>query len=134
VTGPLTLVLHAATSGPDTDWIAKLCDVDPEGRSRVLAEGVLRARYREGFEHAVPLEPGRPYEYEIDLIATSNVFAAGHRIRLDVTSSSFPRFDRNANTGLPLGEDTDETLTTARQRVFHDAERPSRLLLPVVPL
>jgi hypothetical protein len=134
VTGPLTLVLHAATSGPDTDWVAKLCDVDPEGRSRVLAEGVLRARYRDGFERAAPLEPGRPYEYEIDLIATSNVFAAGHRIRLDVTSSSFPRFDRNANTGLPLGEDTDETLTTARQRVFHDAERPSRLLLPVVPL
>jgi putative CocE/NonD family hydrolase len=134
VTGPLRLVLHAATSGPDTDWIAKLCDVDPEGRSRILAEGVLRARYREGFEEARPLEPDRPYEYEIDLIATSNVFAAGNRIRLDVTSSSFPRFDRNANTGLPLGGDTEDTLTTARQRVFHDAERASHLVLPVVPI
>jgi putative CocE/NonD family hydrolase len=134
VTGPLELVLHAATSGPDTDWIAKLCDVDEEGRSRILAEGVLRARYREGFDEARPVEPDRAYEYEIDLIATSNVFAAGHRIRLDVTSSSFPRFDRNANTGLPLGEDTEDTLTAARQRVFHDAERPSHLLLPVVPI
>jgi uncharacterized protein len=134
VTGPLRLVLHAATSGPDTDWIAKLCDVDPDDRSRILAEGVLRARYREGFDRPQPLEPDRPYEYEIDLVATSNVFAAGHRIRLDVTSSSFPRFDRNANTGRPLGEDTEETLTTARQRVFHDAGRPSHLLLPVVPI
>lgn len=133
VTGPLQLVLHASSSAPDTDFVAKLCDVDPDGRSLILAEGVLRARYREGFERPAPLEPDRPYELEIDLVATSNVFAAGHRIRLDVTSSSFPRFDRNPNSGRPLGEDGEETHTPARQRLFHDAERSSHLVLPVVP-
>jgi putative CocE/NonD family hydrolase len=133
VTGPLELVLHAATSAPDTDFVGKLCDVDGEGRSRILAEGVLRARYREGFAQPRPVEPGRPCEYRIDLVATSNVFAAGHRIRLDVTSSSFPRFDRNANSGLAPGADTKETLRSARQRIFHDARRASHLNLPVVP-
>src|SRR5215218_7962166 len=110
VTGPIALVLHAATSEKDTDFVAKLCDVDGEGRSRILAEGILRARYRDGFEQPRPVEPDAPQEYRIDLVATSNVFLPGHRIRLDVTSSSFPRFDRNANSGLPLGEDTAETL------------------------
>jgi putative CocE/NonD family hydrolase len=133
VTGPLALVLHAASSAPDTDWVAKLCDVDPEGVSRILAEGVLRARFRRGFEKPELLEPDRPYEFHVDLVATSNVFLPGHRIRLDVTSSSFPRLDRNANSGRPLGQDTDDTLTTARQRVFCDSDRASHLLLPVVP-
>lgn len=133
VTGPLELVLHAASSAPDTDFVAKLCDVDPEGRSRILAEGVLRARYREGFEEPAAPEPDRVHEYRIDLVATSNVFLPGHLIRLDVTSSSFPRFDRNANSGGPVGEDTEDSLAPARQRVFHDASRPSHLILPVVP-
>lgn len=133
VTGPLRLVLYAATSAPDTDFVGKLCDVDPEGRSRILAEGVLRARYREGCEQERPVEPGRVHEYRIDLVATSNVFLPGHRIRLDVTSSSFPRFDRNANSGKRVGEDTEDSLTAARQRVLHDADRGSHLLLPVVP-
>lgn len=132
VTGPLTLVLHAATSGRDTDFVAKLCDVSPDGRSLVLAEGVLRARFREGFEREAPVEPDRPYEYTVDLVATSNVFLPGHRVRLLVTSSSFPRFDRNPNTGAPLGTDGPDDLRPARQVVFHDAARPSRLLLPVV--
>lgn len=132
VTGPLELVLHAATSAPDTDFVGKLCDVDPDGSSRILAEGVLRARYRDGFDSPRLLEPGRVYEYRIDLVATSNVFLPGHRIRLDVTSSSFPRFDRNANSGRPLGEDTEDSLKPARQRVFHDGDRPSHLVLPVV--
>jgi putative CocE/NonD family hydrolase len=132
VTGPLELVLFAATSARDTDFVGKLCDVDPDGCSRILAEGVIRARYREGFEEAVPVEPEQAYEYRIDLVATSNVFLAGHRIRLDVTSSSFPRFDRNAGSGKQLGEDSEDSLTTARQRVFHDADRASHLLLPVV--
>jgi putative CocE/NonD family hydrolase len=132
VTGPLELVLFAATSAPDTDFVAKLCDVDPEGRSRILAEGVLRARYREGFESPRPVEPDRPYEYRIDLVATSNVFLPGHRIRLDVTSSSHPRFDRNPNTGRLPGEDAEASMSPARQRVFHDPGRASHLLLPVV--
>jgi putative CocE/NonD family hydrolase len=133
VTGPLELVLYACTSASDTDFVAKLCDVDEEGRSRILSEGVLRARYRHGFEEPRPVEPDAVDEYRIDLVATSNVFLPGHRIRLDVTSSSFPRFDRNANSGLPLGEDTTDTLQPARQRVFHDGSRPSHLVLPVVP-
>jgi uncharacterized protein len=132
VTGPLTLVLHAATSGADTDFVAKLCDVWPDGRSLVLAEGVLRTRFREGFEHEVPVEPGRPYEYRIDLVATSNVFLVGHAVRLLVTSSSFPRIDRNPNTGAPLGTDGPDDLRPVQQTVYHDAERASRLLLPVV--
>jgi putative CocE/NonD family hydrolase len=132
VTGPLALVLYAVTSAPDTDFVGKLCDVDTDGRSRILAEGVLRARFREGLDRCGPVEPERVYEYRIDLIATSNVFLPGHRIRLLVTSSSFPRLDRNANSGLPLGKDTEETLRPARQRILHDADHPSHLLLPVV--
>jgi hypothetical protein len=132
VTGPLRCVLYAATSATDTDFVAKLCDVDPEGVSRILAEGVLRARYLQGFDRGRPVTPNRPCEYSIDLVATSNVFRAGHQIRLLVTSSSFPRFDRNANTGNPIGSDRHEDLLVARQTVFHDGQRPSHLLLPVV--
>ena len=132
VTGPLALVLHAATSAPDTDFVGKLCDVAPDGYSRILAEGVLRARFREGFNRPQLVEPGRAYQYRIDLVATSNVFLRGHRIRLSVTSSSFPRFDRNPNSGNELGEDGPEDLRPARQTVFHDAGRPSHLVLPVV--
>jgi putative CocE/NonD family hydrolase len=132
VTGPMSAVLHAATGARDADWVVKLCDVDPEGMSRILAEGVLRARFREGFEREQPLEPGRPYRYAIDLVATSNVFLPGHRIRVVVAGSSFPRFDRNPGTGKPLGTDRPEDLTAARQTVFHDAARPSHVVLPVV--
>ena len=99
----------------------------------ILAEGVLRARFREGFDRELLVEPDRPHEYRIDLAATSNVFLAGHRIQLLITSSSFPRFDRNPNTGRPLGVDGPEDLRTARQTIFHDSERPSCVVLPVVP-
>jgi putative CocE/NonD family hydrolase len=133
VTGPLSLVLHAATSARDTDFVGTLSDVDEEGVSRILAQGVLRARFRGGFESAVEVEPDRVYEYEVDLVATSNVFLPGHRIRLTVTGSSFPRFDRNAGTGAPPGEVTEDDLTVARQTVLHDGDRASHLLLPVIP-
>jgi uncharacterized protein len=133
VTGPLRLLLHAATSAPDTDFVAKLCDLDADGFSRILAEGVLRARFRESFERPSTVEPGVAYEYGIDLVATSNLFLPGHRIQLLVTSSSFPRFDRNANSGKPLATDGVGDLSPARQTVFHDGGRPSRLVLPVVP-
>jgi uncharacterized protein len=132
VTGPLTLVLHAASSAPDTDFVARLSDVQLDGESRILAEGILRASFRDGLAEPSPIEPGRPYELRVDLVATSNVFLPGHRIRLAVTSSSFPRFDRNPNTGNPLGDDSEADLTPARQVVFHDSARPSHLLLPVV--
>jgi uncharacterized protein len=133
VTGPLQLTLYAATSAADTDFVAKLCDVWPEGTSRILAEGVLRARFREGFEAPKLLEPGAPARFEVDLVATANVFQPGHCLRLVVTSSSFPRFDRNANSGKQVGTDEPGDLRPARQTVFHDGARPSHLLLPVVP-
>lgn len=132
VTGPITVRLQAASDGPDTDWVARLCDVHPDGRSINLADGIVRARYRDFFRGAPasPIEPGRVYEYEIDLWATSNVFKAGHRVRVDITSSSFPRWDRNPNTGTPLGQDAE--LRPARQTIVHDASRPSAIYLPVV--
>jgi putative CocE/NonD family hydrolase len=133
VTGPLTCTLYAATSAPDTDWVVRLCDVHPDGASRILAEGILRARYREGTKEAKFIEPGRVYAYQIDLVATSNVFLPGHRIRVDVTSSSFPRFDRNPNTGHPLGQDGPHDLRPALQTIYHDGERPSHITLPVIP-
>jgi uncharacterized protein len=133
VTGHLAVRLHATTSVTDTDFVAKLVDVAPDETAIILAEGLLRTRFREGFDREVLVEPDSPLELRIDLAATSNVFLAGHRIRVIVTSSSFPRFDRNANTGNPLGVDRTEDLRPARQTVFHDAQRPSCVLLPVVP-
>jgi putative CocE/NonD family hydrolase len=133
VTGPLTATLHAASSAQDTDFIVRLCDVYPDDASRILAEGVVRARYRDGYNRPSLIQPGEVYAYEIDLVATSNVFRPGHRIRVDVTSSSFPYLDRNSNTGNPLGEDGPEDLQPAVQTVFHDVARPSHLVLPVIP-
>jgi putative CocE/NonD family hydrolase len=132
VVGPLRVTLFAATTAVDTDFVAKLTDVLPDGTSRILAEGVLRARYRQGFEAARPVTPGAVDEYTIDLVATANVFLPGHRVRLIVTSSSFPRFDPNPNTGRALGVDGPGDLRPARQTIFHDRARPSHLLLPVV--
>jgi len=124
--------LWAASSAPDTDFVARLCDVRPDGRSINLTDGIIRARHR-GMAQGEPtslLEPGRPYEYEIDLWATSNLFKAGHRIRLQITSSCFPRWDRNPNTGHDHGADAE--LAVARQTIFHDRERPSCIVLPIV--
>jgi hypothetical protein len=132
VIGPLAVVLHAATSATDTDFVAKLVDVAPDGSSFILAEGMLRTRFHDGFDREVLVEPDQPYELRLDLAATANVFLPGHRIRLALTSSSFPRFDRNPNTGRPLGVDGPEELRAARQTIFHDAAHPSRLLLHVV--
>jgi putative CocE/NonD family hydrolase len=132
VTGPLRATLYAATDAPDTDFVVKLTDVPPDGRSLILAEGILRCRYRDGFERGRPLEPGAVHAYTIDLVATANVFAPGHRIRLLVTSSSFPRFDPNPNTGAEVGTDGPESVRPARQTIFHDAARPSHVLLPIV--
>jgi uncharacterized protein len=131
VTGPISAVLYAATSARDTDWTVKLVDVHPDGFAQNLQDGIVRARYRESRMKAAPVEPERTYEYTVDLWATSNVFLPGHRIRVEVSSSNFPRFDRNLNTG----EDTPTAtrMTKANQTVYHDGQRPSHVVLPVVP-
>lgn len=133
VTGPIVVHLWAQSSAPDTDFTAKLVDVAPCGYARNLTEGVIRARYRGGLAHPRLLEPGEITEYTIDLWATSNVFLPGHRIRLEISSSNFPRIDRNPNTGNPFGVDSESDLQPALQTVYHDAARPSRIILPIVP-
>jgi hypothetical protein len=131
VTGPVTLDLFAKSSAVDTDFTAKLVDVGQDGFAKNLTEGILRAVYRESTAEAKPLAPGKVYEYKIDLWATSNVFQKGHRIRLEVSSSNFPRFDRNLNTGKNAS--TDASFVKATNIVLHDAAHPSALVLPVVP-
>jgi putative CocE/NonD family hydrolase len=132
VTGPVSVRLWAVSTAPDTDFVARLVDVAPDGRSINLTDGIVRARYRGFADGEAPslIEPGHPYEYAIDLWATSNVFKAGHRIGLHVTSSSFPRWDRNPNTGHPFGVDGE--VRVAHQQILHDREHPSRVVLPVV--
>ena len=131
VTGPISVTLWAASSAPDTDFTAKLVDVCEDGCARNLTDGIIRARYRDSMSAPTLLEPGRPYCYSIDLWATSNVFAAGHRIRLEISSSNFPRFDRNGNTGGDLAAETQ--LQPALQTILHDAAHPSYVTLPIVP-
>jgi putative CocE/NonD family hydrolase len=132
VTGPIEVHLWAVSSALDTDFVARLTDVFPDGRSINLTDGIVRARYRNYAQGEAPslLEPGRAYHYVIDLWATSNVFQAGHRIRLQITSSSFPRWDRNPNTGHPFGADAE--LTVAWQTILHDVEHPSHVVLPII--
>ena len=132
VTGPVSVVLHAASSAPDTDFVARLVDVYPDGRAINITEGVIRARFRESV-HQPPklMQPGITYEFRIELQPTSNVFKKGHRIRLDVTSSCFPLWDRNPNTGHPQGMDAE--LRVADQTVCHDAAHLSHILLPIIP-
>jgi hypothetical protein len=124
-------VLYAASDGRDTDWTAKLVDVAPSGYAMNLCDGIIRARYREDRREAKLLEPGAVYEYTIEVGVTGNVFKKGHRIRVDISSSNFPRFDRNPNTGNEYGLDAE--LRTAQQTVFHSKARPSHILLPVIP-
>lgn len=131
VTGPVTLTLFAASSAPDTDFTAKLVDVRPDGYAQNLAEGVIRARFRESLSSPMLITPGQVYEYAIDLWATSHVFRAGHRVRLEVSSSNFPRYDRNPNTGHDFGVDAE--LRAAQQTIFHDSRHPSHLVLPIIP-
>ncbi len=131
VTGPVTVKLWASTDGPDTDFVAKLVDVGPDGIPYNLTEGVVRAKFRQGWEKPELLVPGAIYEYEIDLGGIGMVFGKGHRIRLEIASSNFPKWDRNLNTGHPMGQDAE--MRTALQKVYHDAEHPSHVLLPVIP-
>jgi putative CocE/NonD family hydrolase len=132
VTGPITLDLYASSSAVDTDFTAKLVDVWPNGFAQNLTEGILRASYRESTTaEPKPIVPGKVYEYKIDLWSTSNVFLKGHRIRLEVSSSNFPRFDRNLNTGKLAS--TSSEFVKATNTILHDSAHPSALILPVVP-
>ena len=131
VTGPVTVTLWAATSATDTDFTAKLVDVCEDGCARNLTDGIIRARYRNSMSHPEPVEPGTPVCYTIDLWATSNVFKAGHQIRLEISSSNFPRFDRNTNTGNLIAADSE--LKPALQTVLHAGQHASYVTLPIVP-
>jgi uncharacterized protein len=128
VTGHVTLVLHVSSSAPDTDFTGKLVDVRPDGTAILLCEGIQRARYRESLTVPTLLEPGQVYELTINLCVTANVFLPGHRIRLEVSSSCFPRYDRNPNTGRPDEDD----LIVAVNRIHHGPAHPSRLVLPLI--
>lgn len=131
VTGFVTVVLYASTTAADTDFTAMLVDVEPSGYARFLTDGILRARYRESTKKATPIVPGEIYRYDLDLWATSNVFKAGHQIRVYVSSSNFPRFNRNLNTGARV--EGAEGMVKATQTIYHDAAHPSALVVPVVP-
>ena len=131
VTGFISLDVYASTSAIDTDFTALLADVDESGYARFLTDGVVRARYRDGTERPEEVVPGKVYKYTIDLWATSNVFKKGHRLRLYISSSNFPRFNRNLNTGESmLGA---SRMVSARQTVYHDGKYSSALILPVIP-
>ncbi len=127
VVGPLRVILYASSSAVDTDFVARLSDVFPDGRAIQLQSGILRARYRDLDKEPQLLEPGRIYRFEIDLWATANRFKAGHRLRLDISSADFPHFDRNSNRGGAPGEPV-----RAHQTLYHDADHPSHLLAPLM--
>jgi putative CocE/NonD family hydrolase len=129
--GPVEVVLHVATSARDTDFTAKLVDVFPDGTARNLCDGILRLRYRHSLSQPQPAVPGEVYRITIDAGVTANVFLKGHRIRVEISSSNFPRFDRNPNTGGKVADAV--KLQKASQTVYHDAQHPSALVLMVMP-
>ncbi len=131
VTGPIEIRLWAASSAVDTDFTGRLVDVWPDGKAYNMVEGIVRARYRESVSQPKLIVPGEIYEYAIDMVATSNVFKAGHRIRVDISSSNFPTWDRNLNTGHSSGESTE--MKAALQTVHHQRQYPSHIVLPVIP-
>jgi putative CocE/NonD family hydrolase len=131
VTGPLEVLLYVSSDARDTDFTAQLTDVYPDGRAFNVMSGIARARYREGYDKHVWMEPGKIYPLRINLQATSNYFPPGHRIQVQVSSSNFPRFARNMNTG---GNGYDETQgVVAHNAIHHDARHPSHIVLPLIP-
>jgi putative CocE/NonD family hydrolase len=131
VTGPISVTLFATSSAVDTDWTAKLVDVYPDGRAINLNNSIIRARYRDSLEHTSPITPGQTYKYVFNIWPTSNVFLPGHKIRLEISSSNFPHYDRNPNTGHPFG--VDAATQPADQTIHHDAQHASFVMLPVIP-
>lgn len=131
VVGPVKAELFASSSAKDTDFMVKLIDVWPSGYAQRLTDGMVRARFRNGMDQEELIEPNHIYCYEIDCWNTSHVFAKGHRLRVEIASSAFPKYDRNLNTGAQLGQTTDSVI--AEQEIFHDPEHPSAIILPVIP-
>ncbi len=131
VTGPVTATLFVKSTAVDTDFTAKLVDVAPDGFAQNLTDGILRMRYRASPEHASLMNPGQIYEISLDLWATSNVFLRGHSMRLEISSSNFPRFDHNLNTGEEIK--FAHTSVPASNTILHDAQHPSALVIPVMP-
>jgi putative CocE/NonD family hydrolase len=131
VTGPVTVTLYARSTAPDTDFTAKLVDVYPDGTAVNLNNGVQGARYRDSLTHPTPITPGAVYRYAIHIWPTSNLFRPGHRVRLEISSSDYPQFAPNPNTGEPFG--TSARQVSAVQTILHDPEHPSALVLPVIP-
>ena len=131
VTGPVLVKLYASSSAVDTDFCAKLVDVWPDGKAYNLVDGVTRARYRNSISKPKLIQPGEVYEYTINLRNTSNVFKAGHCIRLEISSSNFPKWDRNLNTGHSTTQDAE--IKVALQTVLHTTEYPSHIVLPIIP-
>ena len=137
VTGPVTGTIWASSDALDTDFTAALVDVEPaaedgeEGRPIILCEGIVRARFRNGTDNPEMMAPGEIYEFDIDMWDTSNLFEEGHRIRVEISSSNFPRYNRNLNSGNPIATDTE--ITVANQQVYHDSLHPSHITLPVIP-
>ena len=131
VTGPVNVDLYVESSAVDTDFTAKLVDVGPDGFARNLTEGIIRARYRDSREKAALLNPGQVYKLSIDMWSTSNVFLKGHALRLEISSSNFPRFDRNLNTADQ--PESGQRFISAKNVIYHDHKHPSALILPIVP-
>jgi putative CocE/NonD family hydrolase len=144
VTGPIQARLFASSSATDTDWTVKLLDVYPDGNAINMVEGIIRGRFRAPaairsgvpapgqYEHPKLMDPGVIYEFTVEVGVISTVFKKGHQIRTEVSSSSFPHFDRNLNNGGRLG--VDATIVVARQKIYHDRRHPSHLELPVIPI
>jgi putative CocE/NonD family hydrolase len=144
VTGPIQARLFASSSATDTDWTVKLLDVYPDGNAINMVEGIIRGRFREPaairsgvpspgqYEHPKLMDPGVVYEFTVEVGVISTVFKKGHQIRTEVSSSSFPHFDRNLNNGGRLG--VDATIVVARQKIYHNRRHPSHLELPVIPI
>ncbi|MCG3123229.1 MAG: Cocaine esterase [Phycisphaerales bacterium] len=132
ICGPIRATIWATTTAPDTDFTARLCIVRADGTSQRLCDGIVRARFREGMHSPRLITPGQPLDYTIDLWTTCQRFDAGERIRVEISSSSFPQWDANPNTGEPLGVET-QAPRPATQVIHHDAGRPSCIILPIVP-
>jgi predicted acyl esterase len=129
ITGPVKVKLWASSTAPDTDFTAKLCDVYPDGRSMIVLDGIIRASHRNSPEKDELMEPGKIYEFEIDLWSTSLVVSPGHRVRITISSSNAPRFEPNPNTGKPPG--SDDKTEVATNTIYTNADHPSHILLPV---
>ena len=134
ILGDITLMLHAASDCPDTDWLAVVTEVFPDGQSKCFhsAHYAFRARYREGFDREVFLEPNRPEEFQIPMGPAGHQIAPGNCLRLSIFSAAFPMYEPNANTGKEAATDTEQCI--ARQTIYHDRNHPSCLVLPVIEI